>query len=128
MYSDCNIRRSSMIRSEGDSPSPCRAVSMPSIDSFSDAPSEVPTASSYGTLPPSEEAVEEESCTPLSKKHKMQLSEEAFPSEMDDMYDGEKTLDEEVEQFCVADVRRRLSDQLNTPKKMFRRDPEDPSG
>lgn len=30
--------------------------------------------------------------------------------------------------FCVADVRKRLNDHLHTPKKMFRRDPEDPSG
>lgn len=30
--------------------------------------------------------------------------------------------------FCVADVRKRLNDHLHTPKKMFHRDPEDPSG
>ena len=31
-------------------------------------------------------------------------------------------------QFCVADVRKRLDDHLYMPKKMFSRDPEDPSG
>ena len=30
--------------------------------------------------------------------------------------------------FCVADVRKRLREHLHTPKKMFLRDPEDPSG
>lgn len=30
--------------------------------------------------------------------------------------------------FCVADVRKRLNDHMQTPKKMFNRDPEDPSG
>lgn len=34
----------------------------------------------------------------------------------------------EVVQFCVADVRKRLNDHLGTPKKLFHRDPEDPSG
>ena len=36
-------------------------------------------------------------------------------------------VDEKVK-FCVADVRKRLNDHLDTPKKMFHRDPEDPSG
>lgn len=31
------------------------------------------------------------------------------------------------EKFCVADVRKRLSDQMTLPKT-FKRDPEDPSG
>ena len=31
------------------------------------------------------------------------------------------------EKFCVADVRKRLSDQMALPKT-FKRDPEDPSG
>lgn len=36
--------------------------------------------------------------------------------------------EEERVQFCVADVRKRLKDHSHTPKKLFRRDPEDPSG
>lgn len=36
--------------------------------------------------------------------------------------------DQEKVKFCVADVRKRLREHLHTPKKMFLRDPEDPSG
>lgn len=39
-----------------------------------------------------------------------------------------ETDQEESEQFCVADVRKRLRDHLHAPKKMFGRDPDDPSG
>ena len=35
---------------------------------------------------------------------------------------------EDIVQFCVADVRKRLNEHSHIPKKMFQRDPEDPSG
>lgn len=35
--------------------------------------------------------------------------------------------DEEVN-FCVSDVRKRLKDHSHVPRKLFSRDPEDPSG
>ena len=41
---------------------------------------------------------------------------------------GDNAQSEEIVQFCVADVRKRLNDHLYIPKKMFKRDPEDPSG
>lgn len=40
----------------------------------------------------------------------------------------ESSTDDDTVQFCVADVRKRLKDHLHVPKKMFQRDPEDPSG
>ncbi len=36
--------------------------------------------------------------------------------------------DEEVVEFCVGDVRKRLSQHSTAPKKTYQRDPEDPSG
>ena len=116
-----------MIKSEGDSPSSRRASSVLSVYSAS-ALGEATVLNVNEVAPPSTETVEEETCSPLLKKHKMQFSrnEEDF-CEMDDMYEND-ALNAETEQFCVADVRRRLADHLNTPKKMFSRDPEDPSG
>lgn len=115
-----------MIKSEGDSPSSCRASSMLSLHGISGA------LTSDDAIP--SEALEEEAGAPLSKKLKMLPSrnEETFPSEVDDMYESNGSLNKGVEQgaeqFCVADVRKRLTDHLNTPKGMFNRDPEDPSG
>ena len=34
----------------------------------------------------------------------------------------------EKTKFCVADVRKRLGESLESPKKHLSRDPEDPSG
>lgn len=36
--------------------------------------------------------------------------------------------DEDVVEFCVGDVRKRLSQHSTAPKKTYQRDPEDPSG
>ena len=36
--------------------------------------------------------------------------------------------EEEVVEFCVGDVRKRLSQHSMAPKKTYQRDPEDPSG
>lgn len=36
--------------------------------------------------------------------------------------------EEDVVEFCVGDVRKRLSQHSTIPKKTFQRDPEDPSG
>ncbi len=55
----------------------------------------------------------------------------AVPSseEIEDLYNHHPAEEEQQkEQFCVADVRKRLTDHLKTPRKMFKRDPEDPSG
>lgn len=41
---------------------------------------------------------------------------------------NETAEEEEMVEFCVGDVRKRLSQNSTAPKKTFQRDPEDPSG
>ena len=40
----------------------------------------------------------------------------------------ESVIEEEQMAFCVGDVRKRLTQHSSAPKKMFQRDPNDPSG
>ena len=42
--------------------------------------------------------------------------------------EGDEPGEEELVEFCVGDVRKRLSQHSSAPKKTFQRDPEDPSG
>jgi len=104
------------VKSEGDSPISCRAESSLSLSNLiSGASGEVSGNSPTDVL---EEAG--------SKMAVGDNSEQASCEEMEDICHspGAEVLDEE---FCVADVRRRLGN-LSTPKKIFKRDPEDPSG
>jgi hypothetical protein len=39
-----------------------------------------------------------------------------------------EVIQHEKTNFCVADVRKRLGESLQSPKKQLSRDPEDPSG
>ena len=41
---------------------------------------------------------------------------------------AESTNEEEQTAFCVGDVRKRLTQHSSAPRKMFQRDPNDPSG
>ena len=43
-------------------------------------------------------------------------------------YRAESVIEEEQTDFCVGDVRKRLTQHSSAPKKMFQRDPNDPSG
>ena len=104
------------MKSEGDSPSSCRAESSLSLTNL------ISGVSGEVSGTPPTEALEEAG----SKMVLGDSSEQASSEEMEDMCPspGAEALDEE---FCVADVRRRL-DNLSAPKKIFKRDPEDPSG
>ena len=95
-----NYRASLYSQSEDISPLSTRASSIPSLYEVVNADSRPELIPHQGDKPASEELG-------------------GVPMETDQ---------EESEQFCVADVRKRLRDHLHAPKKMFRRDPEDPSG
>lgn len=122
--------RISNVKSEGDSPSSCRAESTPSLPTVTvDGPSEVSqNVPSDEVSAQSERLFDENPVGSVLKKEMVLLNYSDDPGceEVEDIYDNPE--DEHDEQFCVADVRKRLTAHLNTPKKMFKRDPEDPSG
>lgn len=90
------------VRSEETSPLSTRASSIPSLHEESGA------AEVYQT----------------ERQESVIVSKEESSTSVEN---SEMGTEENVE-FCVADVRKRLKDNLHAPKKMFQRDPEDPSG
>lgn len=122
------------VRSVETSPVSTRTSSIPSLYELSDA-SEFCSEQSKTSLdsklesPPHAMATEGPSfqqnldapCFSPSKRPE-------FKTSLPNLLISSEVQDEERVQFRVADVRKRLNDHLYTPKKIFRRDPEDPSG
>lgn len=92
------------VQSEETSPFSTRASSIPSLNELSDSPS---VEAGWDRIEP---GVLEQNIS--SGIHQ---SNENFATE-------------DTVQFRVADVRKRLNNHSHTPKKMFNRDPDDPSG
>ncbi len=110
------------VKSEETSPTSTRTSSMPSLNVLCDS-SEV-----YNRSPQSRSRKLES----LSQHNKLDgarsKGDATSSSKTEDRNYVSTDEDEEMARFCVADVRKRLISHLHTPKKLFSRDPEDPSG
>ncbi len=117
------------VRSEGASPTYTRTSSSPSlneIDSSALEMNHLPTsgvARCISMVAPSatDKQLSTES-TDSSEAESCLLKDKALIS------GGGTNDDDEVVQFCVGDVRKRLSQHSTAPKRTYQRDPEDPSG
>ncbi len=117
------------VRSEGASPIYTRTSSSPSLNEIDSHPLEMNTNHSNTDKQLSVESSGSESCL-VKDRPGCVISEDVEVGGAECVTsEGMGGADEdEVVQFCVGDVRKRLSQHSMAPKRTYQRDPEDPSG